>query len=373
VIARTGHDSAEIEGLRRLLTRLDGGSWPYIQIRPFAEDGWSESIRESVIYAENETEAGAEIATSSDGIAIRRYQVGDPLDFAIDVTVQPGPNFRLREADVGTSLVFDRARFMQRASTESYRVTPSKKDLVPGESARFTLSYEIRGFELLDIDFWTLLELALEGSSWHSGEIRIWVSVERDNVELYGPIERWNYSGPVDALASADAEIQGQIYRLNELLQGMIPETQLQRREVWASPIWVQVVYPLGPLLILILATVLGLALLLLLARQLARGSRYVVENEAGNTTEIAPGFAGSVTINSEDGATALTLRNFGLFHLHGATHRLRSPMIASANRAVARIETAGDPEEPAARYRFVVSKIQPAKGRQEDDDETPL
>lgn len=373
VIAKRNHDPNTITRLHRLLTQMDGGDWPYIQIRPFAQAGWGESIRESSIEARGETAGGAEIVTSPDGIAIRRYQVGDPLDFQIGVTVQPGPNFRLREADLDTDLSFDKARFMERASTEAYRITPHKKDLVPGEPARFTLSYEIRGFELLDVDFWTLVDLALEGSSWQSGTIRIWVTVERENVELFGPIERWNYSGAVDALATGNAEIQGQIYRFDELLQGMIPETQLQQKEVWASPVWVQVVYPLQPLLLLIIAAILVLALLLLLGRQLARGTRYVVENEAGNTTEVAPGFAGSVTINSDDGATALTLRNFGLFHLHHATHRLRSPMIASSSRAVAHIETTGDPEEPSARYRFVVSKIRPGKGRQEDDEETPL
>jgi hypothetical protein len=372
VIAQTGYSEAKIDRLQRTLTRIGGTSeWPYIVIRPFAQTGWGESIRGTDLKIAGEGPRGAEIRTDADWIAITGYTVGDPLDFTIQATVQPGPNFRLRQADMDTEISFEGASYMRGAELDSVQISPPKKDLVPGEPAQFTLRYKIDGFQLFDLGFWRLLDLALEGSSWHRGEIAITVGVERENVDLYGPIERWNYSGPVDRLASEDATVQGQIYRFDSLLQGMIPPEELREQVVWSSPVWVQVVYPMGPLLFAILVILLVLAALVMLMRYLAKGARYEVEDEAGDLTEVAPSFASTATVSSNDGTTALTIQNFGLFHLHRSSGRLRSSPIADASRAVAHVETAGSDSEPPARYRFVVSKVKPKKERQQDDDDT--
>lgn len=369
VIAKDGYREAEVAGLRETLTGLAGGNWPYIRLRPFAQDGWDEAIRGSGLAPVADGASEAEILTSSNGVAIRGYPVGEPLDFTIQATVQPGPNFRLLRANLRTSLTFDDSDYMAAAKTERVEITPQRRDLNPGEPAQFQLSYKVRGYELDDLKFLTLLDLALKGSSWQRGEIRIFVQVARANVELGGdPAKNWNFDGPQARLASADAAVQSRIYRFGELLQGMIPERELDDQLVWASPVWVQVVYPLGPLVMAILGGLALLTLVLLLARQLAKGARYEVEDEAGNLTQVAPSFASTAKITSNDGATSLTIANFGLFHLHWAADRLLSSRIARASRAVARIEAGGDETAPVTRYRFVVNKV---VQREETDEET--
>lgn len=369
LMTRRGYPDARLAELQQKLASLGGDDRPYIVVRPFAEQGWGESIQDAEIQVGGASAAATRIQTNSEGIAIHGYSVGDPLDFTIGATVRPGPNFLLRDVRLSTDIQFEEVPNMRTAQLDSVKITPNVTELSPEQERRFTLDYKIDGFQLTDLGFRSLLDLALRGSSWQNGAIVIQFNVERGKIDLVGPISRqWDFSGSADLLATPDPAVQSRIYRFNDLVRGMIPEDQLSKR-IWSKPVWVQVAYPLGPLLLLILLALVLLGLLYLLARYLAKGSRYQVEDDGGSITEIAPTLASSVTVPSSDGAIALKILNLGLFHWHGSTGRLLSSRLVSAGRAVARIESPGKDEAPGHRYRFVVSKLAAKKERQDDDE----
>lgn len=157
----------------------------------------------------------------------------------------------------------------------------------------------------------------MDNSTFLHGTMTIDYAIEPQQIDLAGPARDWSFDGSANELVQPDPQVQGRIYRLGALIQGMVlrDQDQAQQRQVHQQqlhtiPVWIELRYPAGPVIVLFVLCLLVLLLLWLLAYWLARTHAFVVEDDAGRETVITPGLFQAAEIPSSDRRALVRLRS---------------------------------------------------------------
>lgn len=245
---------------------------------------------------------------------------GTPLHLQMVANVVPGRDFELRDAAVEASISLEGHELITSAQVVRASVTPRQTTLKPEQGQDFDITFESKAIEFLShVPLSQQIELALTNKTEINGKIIITYKILRQNLYLANALAaKWSYDGPVAALGTPNPTVQTKLYRLQDLVRGMVPEDQLSRSFI---QIPVRLVLRFSPVPVLILLAA-GLLLAIPIGWLIYRSLRprdFVVTPDEGGDTSLSLGLFQADDAYNGDKQCAVSVRNLGLGLLVGA------------------------------------------------------
>jgi len=329
-----------------------------LRIAPFGIAGWNSSVSTDVTLS-GDSAAGVKATMDPDwGLVIPGFPLGQPLKLSFVAEVRPGPNFLLKDAALDAVIRLDEGEFLASSRLVSAQVAPYRADLHPERLQRFDVTFDIAPIDFFrHVPMATKIKLAFSNSTVVKGEIAINFAVRREQVFLAGDTAaKWSYDGAPEALARPDPAVQARIYHLQDLVRGMLPEEQLTRAMLTRA-IWLELRYPAGPVMALLLAAAVMVVPLLLVLRRFVQPRHYLaLDYGDGQGQPITPGFLSPSAATSADGHCQIRVRWIGFGLLVASSARLLGGRFLDLGGGTVRVE--GHDGEQRATYTFRITPL---------------
>ncbi|MFP5514207.1 MAG: hypothetical protein ACLGJC_14100 [Alphaproteobacteria bacterium] len=333
-----------VEAIKRLLEKRQV-EFRELPLLPH-DEGWSaRSVEKPLIIKNPDAGGGPDVAVEPDGLHVRDFHLGDDLTFSFGTEVRPAGTLVLKDVEIKARIEFsETSAFLPDGAKippdldVTPRITTLSPDPVTG-TQRFTIKVDIRQFGYIDLPFATKLALAMRPSVPAQGTITLrYLISSKKNVEIFPPsIGDWSYDGRPENLGRSptdgkrrpdDPRIHEKIFHLRELADRMLPAPYFERREeeLHVIPVTLELVFPAGPIISLVLiGLVLGGSLLWLLSRAMS-GMSFVVEDELGQEQAVIEAAIGrSYVVSSSDNCATVRLFALGPMFFVSTPNRLRS------------------------------------------------
>lgn len=358
VIHKAGGDSGNRFAFERMVTGIlkkHNIEHDVIRIVPFGES-WETS--KPSVNLKIESGSGANIRLDPKwGLVIDDLEMGQGVKLSFQAEVTPGPNFELRDAELTASIALQEDADVASQQFITAKVNPRTANFRPLVGKSFDVEFEIEPISFFSgVSLARQIELAFSTSTVIQGEIVVRSKVWRQGVLFVGPeADRWSYNGPPEGLGSDNRDIHRRLYRVQELVQGMVPtegwQTEIVRRQVW-----IELRYSSAALGLLVAAAVLVLLPLAWLLWQAAKPQHFEVASGMAKPQLVTLGLFATSRVQSDDGRCALSLTWLGCALLVRARGgRIQGSQLRSASGALVRV--AWQDGEMRDTYSFQVTR----------------
>lgn len=345
--------------------RESGADVDALQIKPFGAGG---SILPDVTLKLDGAEGVRAEIDPQWGLVIRNAPFNTPITLTFSADIGSGNGFRLEDAVMDAQIRLEDAEFVTSQRLVQASVSPRVATLDENRR-RFDVTFDIGAIRFQGADFWRKLELTLQGTTVVKGEFAITYAVQRERLFLADDtLKQWSYNGPPADLASSRAEVHRSLYHLEPLVRGLVSEEHLNQDAI-RVPVWLQLRFPAGPLIVAGVAGLAVLALLWWLFRHMARPPLFVAGDEEGEALPVTPGVLSAARVPSVDGACLIGLRwtGVGLFVTAKGGRLRTSPFVdATGGRVVVAV---ADEEQPTRSFTITSREAERHREERDGDD----
>lgn len=314
VIHRVGADKSDRFAFERMVSGIlqrHNIEHELIRIMPFGES-WDKS--KPSIDLKIESGSGADIRLDPKwGLIIGGLEMNQGVKLSFQAEVTPGPNFEMRNAELSASIALESDADLASQQFITAKVNPRQANFRPREGRKFDVEFEIApvGF-FSGVSLARQIELAFSTSTTIQGEIVVHSKVHRQGVLFVGPeAERWSYNGAPEGLGSDNREIHRRLYRVQELVQGMVPADGLDD-EIVRRRVWIELRYSTVALGLLVVAAIFVLLPLAWLLRQAGKPRHFEVASGMAKPQPVTLGLFSTSPVQSDDGRCSLALTWLG-------------------------------------------------------------
>ncbi|HYH23063.1 MAG TPA: hypothetical protein VD995_31000 [Azospirillum sp.] len=362
-----GRDERTVRALEQHVTRLlrdAGAEVERLQVKPFGTAG---GVLPDIGLQLAETKGVEAVMDPNWGLVIRNAPFDTPLTLTFHADIGAGAGFRMENALMDAAIRLENADFITSERLVRASVSPRVATLEE-KQRRFDVVFDIGAIQIKGADFWRKLELTLRGTTIVKGEFAITYAVERERLFLAPEtLNRWNFDGSPADLASSRPEVQERLYLLQPLVVGLVADSYLSQDAV-RVPVWLQLRFPAGPLIIAGVALLTAGALAWWLFRHMLRPPLLVAGDEGGEVQPVTPGLFSAAPVASADGICLIGLRwiGVGLFVTAKGGSLRTSPFVdATGGRVVVAV---ADDEQPTR--SFIITSREAERHREERDSD---
>jgi hypothetical protein len=341
-IARSPFDDEAFQRLRRQIAQhIADFDHEYIQIKPFDSQTVSGLVGEINIDPDSTKDANVRFETDESGIkrlVVRRLRLGQEMKFSFNVNIQSNSSFELQDVELIATIRLNKSEKTRHITMEenfTTAVNPRRATISPEGLQDIAVSFENKAFYFGDLDFLDKLAFTMRNTMTIQGRIELEFNASREDMKLsQGILHSWSYEGEVSQLDKPNPAVQEKVYKLGELVKSMLPEkTAIQK--LHSVPVTLELRYPVGPILTVILAALLLLGLLYWLVSRIQEGKEYILEDDMGHETPVALGLGNKYRHDFGDGETLFSLSYWGLGFWVSTPFELRSSRFINNGQAI--------------------------------------
>jgi len=341
-IARTPFIDEAFQTLRHQIEeKIADFDHQYIQIKPFDSKTISGLVGDIKIDPDSTKDANVRFEADEEGIKrlmVRRLRLGHEMKFSFNVNIQSSSSFELQDVELIAKIHLNKAENTRHITMEdnfTTAVNPRRATISPDGLQDIAISFENKPFSFGDLDFFDKLAFTMRNTMTIQGTIDLEFNASREHMKLsQGILHSWSYEGEASQLDQPNAEVQEKVYQLGELVKSMLPEkTAIQK--LHSVPVTLELRYPVGPILTVILAALLLIGFLYWLLTRIQQGKEYILEDEMGHETPVALGLGDKYRHDFGNGESLFSLSYWGLGFWVTTPFQLRSSRFISNGQAI--------------------------------------
>lgn len=296
------------------------------------------------------------IAIQNGKIWIRNLDVGDNIEFPLEVEIRSDSSFALNDVHAKATIHFpDQEQApgqLVREGDFETEISPSIADIPAGGSQLFTVTVKGSKFTLPSEK--GVLEravMALGKSQPISGKLTVRFLANMSNVDLSaGLLEEWSHDKDADLGNPEAARVHDRVYMMEPLVMGLMPTDRTREEELLDENLGIRIdlSYPLAPLLGILFLLILLVVLLFLLFKWLSRRREFLLADEYGAERRFTAKFLGVQSVYGEQSsrgklAFKLMYLFFGFLVRPGSGYRIDGPTLISGRRDSIRVVPRGN------------------------------
>jgi hypothetical protein len=351
---------SDFDAMQQQFKNLSGFRLQHIQIKPT----FSTQVAEVGDIEITKYHGKTRVRMENNRLVISQHPLGRPLHLPFRVDIQTESAFELKDIELAAQITFDRIGHLADMGKIFADIDPKRTDLSPNSIKNFKIDFNISEFHFNDIDFKDQLAFALDESLSLDGELSINFEATRDNYRLPETLlNSWSYTGSPQSLDTPTEEVQNRIYRLGSSVLDLIPK-EIPVQTLHTIPITLELRYPSGPVVSLLLLLLLLILVGFIMWTSLARGQTYVLVDDLDFEIPLSLSFGQSYSHYDEEQRLWFQLRSLGLFFWLSSPMKIRGSRFVSAGQTF----TIQDPEMGDSSWHL--RKMQKAKAKGVSPDE---
>jgi len=228
-------------------------------------------------------------------IWLRNLEVGDEVDFPLEVAIHSNSNFGLTDvrAEPFISFANDRSGFVKQGDFET-KITPPSADIPAGATQLFTVRVQGSHFTVPgQNDVFKQALLSLGDAKPITGELSIRFLANISNIDLSKALlSEWSHTQPDELGNPTATDVHDRVYMLERLVTDLLPGKTVREEELLNERYGIHIAlsYPLGPLLGLLFAAAVLAAVAYFAYKWLSRRREFALYDEYGAVQRFVPG-----------------------------------------------------------------------------------
>jgi hypothetical protein len=340
VLHRSGSvEGDDVERFIRSILDSAGTENEAIPVLPFGS-GWKRSTPDLDMSLVSATGADITLDRASGRLDIANLPMEQGVTLVLQAGITPGPHFALRNAELVASIALPDDEEISSQQLIKAKISPRRADFDPQTRRDFEVTFEIQPIGFFSgVSLMRQAELAFSTSTVIRGEITVSYKTDRQSVLFVGDkAGLWSYDGPPERLGAADPEVQRRLYRVQDLVRGMMP-AEGWTTEIVRWPVVIQLRYATGAVVLLVAALMLFCAGAYWALARFSRPQTFDVTTGLDRPQPITLGLFSTVPVLSDDGRCALSLTWFGVcLYASARGGRLTGPRVLAAGGGQVRI-----------------------------------